>query len=251
MTRSTRGRRASSAWRSAPCGPRTGRAPSRSTLWADTALAAAADALPGAGQRVLDAADSLQIVYCMSWPYDDPSTASPTRSASTPRHRLYSGIGGTTPQVLVQDAARAILAGEVDVAVITGAEALDTKRRAKKAGERLAWSHRAEKPDPFPFEAPFHPAEIAHEVFQAWLTFPVFDVARRARLGIAPADYAAAIGELLAPFSEVAADEPVRLVPRRAHRRGAVDADAPTTAWSATRTRSGPCRSWTSTWPPR
>ena len=36
---------------------------------------------------------------------------------------------------------------------VRGAEALDTKRRAKKAGERLAWSHRDPEPPPFPFEA--------------------------------------------------------------------------------------------------
>ena len=72
--------------------------------------------------------------------------------------------------------------------MITGAEALDTVRRLKKAGERLAWSHRDPEPPPFPFEAPFHPAEVAHEVFQAWLTFAVLDVARRARLGIEPDD---------------------------------------------------------------
>lgn len=188
--------------------PDEGPCPEPLELWADTARLAAADALPGAAHRVLDATDSLQIVYCMAWPYDRPVDRLAGTLGIDPRHRLYSGIGGTTPQVLVQDAATSILAGEMDLAVISGAEALDTKRRAKKAGERLAWSHRAEKPDPFPFEAPFHPAEIAHEVFQAWLTFPVFDIARRARLGITPADYAASIGELLAPFSDVAAKNP-------------------------------------------
>lgn len=188
--------------------PDDGPCPEPLELWAETARLAAADALPGAPGRVLDAADSLQIVYCMAWPYDRPVDRLADSLGLDPRHRLYSGIGGTTPQVLVQDAATAILRGDMDLAVITGAEALDTKRRAKKAGERLAWSHRATKPEPFPFEAPFHPAEIAHEVFQAWLTFPVFDIARRARLGITPADYAASIGELLAPFSEVAAKNP-------------------------------------------
>jgi len=188
--------------------PDEGPCPEPLQLWAETARLAAVDAVPHTGQRVLDAADSLQIVYCMTWPYDRPVDRLADALGIDPRHRLYSGIGGTTPQVLVHDAARSILAGEMDLAVISGAEALDTKRRAKKAGERLAWSHRSEKPDPFPFEAPFHPAEVAHEVFQAWLTFPVFDIARRARLGISPADYAGAIGELLAPFSEVAAGNP-------------------------------------------
>jgi len=184
-------------------------------LWEDTARRAAADAVPGSGDggRVLEAAGSLQVVYCMAWPYDAPVDRLAERLGIAPRHGLYSGIGGTTPQVLVQDAAEAILAGHCEVAVITGAEALDTRRRARKAGERLPWSHRAPDPPPFPFEAPFHPAEVAHDVFQAWLTFPVFDIARRARLGANPEDYAAAVGRLLAPFSEVAAANPYAWFP--------------------------------------
>jgi acetyl-CoA C-acetyltransferase len=193
--------------------PGEGPSPEPLVLWADTARAAAEDALPGQGPRVLAAADSLQVVYCMAWPYDAPTDRLADALGIVPRHRLYSGIGGTTPQVLVQDAATAILAGDCDLAVVTGAEALETKRQARKAGERLAWSHRAPEPAPFPFEAPFHPAEVAHDVFQAWLTFPVFDVARRARLGVVPAAYSAAIGELLAPFSEVAATNPYAWFP--------------------------------------
>ncbi len=195
--------------------PADGPAPEPLAMWDEVCRGAADDALPGHGGRVLGAADSLQVVYCMSWPYDRPIDRLADWLGIEPRHRLYSGIGGTTPQVLVQDAAEAILAGDLDLAVIAGAEALDTKRRAKKAGERLAWSHRDPAPPPFPFEAPFHPAEVAHEVFQAWLTFPVFDIARRARLGIAPDDHRNAIGELLAPFSEVAATNPHAWFPQR------------------------------------
>jgi len=188
--------------------PPDGPCPEPLALWAETARAAAEDTRTGASQRVLDAAGSLQVVYCMSWPYDRPVDRLAERLGIDPPHRHYSGIGGTTPQVLVADAATRILEGTLELAVITGAEALDTRRRAKKASERLPWSHRATEAAPFPFEAPFHPAEVAHQVFQAWLTFPVFDIARRARLGAAPRDYARAIGELLAPFSEVAATNP-------------------------------------------
>ncbi len=112
------------------------------------------------------------------------------------------------PQRLLSAAATSILAGELDVAVVCGAEALDTKRRLKKAGERPAWSHRHPDQPAFPFEAPFHPSEVAHEVFQAWLTFASRDVARRARLGVAPDQYRRRIGELLAPMSAVAATNP-------------------------------------------
>ncbi len=193
--------------------PDDGPSPEPLDLWEDVTRRAATDTGARDVSGVLAAADSLQIVYCMSWPYDAPVDRLAQRLGIEPRHRLYSGIGGTTPQVLVQDAAAMILDGDADLVVVTGAEALDTRRRAKKAGERLAWSHRAESPPPFPFEAPFHPAEVAHEVFQAWLTFPVFDVARRARLGIAPDAYRRAIGELLAPFSEVAARNPYAWFP--------------------------------------
>ena len=54
---------------------------------------------------VLGALDSLQIVYCQTWQYDDPVGRLADALGIDPRHRLYSGIGGTTPQVLVQDAA--------------------------------------------------------------------------------------------------------------------------------------------------
>ncbi len=188
--------------------PGTGPSPEPLELWTDVARRAADDALPGGGSRVLRSADTLQVVYCMSWPYDAPADRLAEALAIDPRHRFYSGIGGTTPQVLVQDVAAAMLRGELDLGVIVGAEALETKRQAKKAGERLDWSHRDPHPPPFPFEAPFHPAEVAHQVLQAWLTFPVFDIARRARLGAEPAAYAREVGELLAPFSDVAAENP-------------------------------------------
>ena len=192
--------------------PSDGPSPEPLLLWEDVCRRAAGDA--HASRDVLAAADSLQIVYCMAWSYDAPVDRLATVLGIAPQHRLYSGIGGTTPQVLVNDAAEAIIRGDMDVAVIAGAEALETKRLAKKAGERVAWSFKAENPPPFPFEAPFHPAETAHNVFQAWLTFPVFDIARRARLEMDVDEYRQQIAELLAPMSKVAANNPYAWFPR-------------------------------------
>ncbi|MDZ7731929.1 MAG: hypothetical protein U5R31_01370 [Acidimicrobiia bacterium] len=145
-------------------------------MWADVCSRAADDS---GGRDVLDTVDRLDVLYCQSWPYDDPPGRLAERLGVAPRVGEYSGIGGTMPQQLVQDAAEAILAGDLDVALVCGGEALATKRALKKQGEKPAWSHREAERSPFPFEAPFHPAEVAHEVFQAWLTFPVFDIARR------------------------------------------------------------------------
>ncbi len=45
-------------------------------------------------------------------------------------------------------------------------------------------------------------------MFQAWLTFAVFDNARRARLGTALDDYRTGIGEMLSPMTAIAAHNP-------------------------------------------
>ena len=115
-------------WRPPDAG---GAAPEPLDMWEEVCRAAAADSgRPGA----LDQLDSLQIVYCQSWQYDDPPGRLADRLGAAPRDRLYSGIGGTTPQVLVQTAAEAILRGESDLALVTGAECLETRRQMKKAG---------------------------------------------------------------------------------------------------------------------
>jgi acetyl-CoA C-acetyltransferase len=192
--------------------PADGPAPEPLEMWERMCRAAATDA--HATHDVLAAVESLQIVYCQSWQYDDPPGRLSDRLGIAPKHRYYSGIGGTTPQVLVDNAAGAIVAGDLDVAVVCGAEALDTVRRLKKDGERPQWSFKDPERKPFPFEAPFHPAEIAHEVFQAYTTFALRDVGRRAHLGVAPDTHRQRLGELFAPMTRIAAANPYAWFPR-------------------------------------
>jgi len=191
--------------------PADGPVPEPLAMWEQTCRDAAADAQ--ASGDVLQAVESLQIVYCQSWQYDDPPGRLCERLGIAPKHRYYSGIGGTTPQVLVDNAAEAIVNGELDVAIVCGAEALDTVRRLKKNGEKPQWSFKDPERKPFPFEAPFHPAEVAHEVFQAYTTFALWDVARRAHLGIEPDEYRRQFGELFAPMTRIAAANPYAWFP--------------------------------------
>jgi acetyl-CoA C-acetyltransferase len=180
-------------------------APEPLAMWEEVARAAAADSgRPG----LLEQLDSIQIVYCQTWQYDDAVARLASRLGAQPRHRHYSGIGGTTTQQLVNAAAEQMLRGDLDLALITSAEALATQRAYKKRGERRAYSYKPDEKRPFPWESAPDPIEVAHEVFQAWLTFAVFDNARRARRGIALHDYRAAIGRMLAPMTEVAAANP-------------------------------------------
>jgi len=191
--------------------PDDGPSPEPLVLWERAIRAAADDA--GGRHDVLGAIDSLQVVFCHSWQYDDPPARLCARLGIEPKHRYYSGIGGTTPQVLVDDVAEAIVRGDFDVAVVCGGEALDTIRRLRKSGEHPQWSFKPEDKRRFPFEAPFHPAEIAHQVFQAYTTFALWDVARRAHLGVAPDEYRAAMGDLFAPMTAIAARNPYSWFP--------------------------------------
>ncbi len=181
-------------------------APEPLDMWDLVARSAAASTR--AGTDVLARVDSAQIVYTQSWPYDDPVGRLGDRLGMTPRHRIYSGIGGTTPQVLVQDAAAAILGGEIELALVTSAESLDTVRKIRKRGERPAWSFRDPEKKPFPFEAPFIPAEVDHEVFQAWFTFAMFDNARRAHRRVGLDEHRRDLAEGWHRFSQVAARNP-------------------------------------------
>lgn len=181
-------------------------APEPVVMWEEVARLAAEDT--GAGAKVLEQLDSLDIVYCQTWQYDDAPTRLSDALGSSPRHAYYSGIGGTTPQVLVNDVSARILSGQTDLALVTGAEALETQRQYKKRGERYPYSFKPDEKRPFPWEAPFHPAEVAHEALQAWLTFATFDNARRAHRGTELDEYRRQLGELFAPFTEIAAANP-------------------------------------------
>src|SRR5258708_39322832 len=118
-------------------------------MWEEASRAAAADS---GSTKVLSKLDSIQVVYCQSWQYDDPPVRLAQRLGAAPRHRLDSGIGGTTPQLLVQTAGEDILRGDYDVALVTGAEALETRRQLKKRGEKAAGGHRHPPPPPVPFQ---------------------------------------------------------------------------------------------------
>jgi acetyl-CoA C-acetyltransferase len=190
-------------WHPDECGP-TG-APEPLDMWAEVARAAAEDA--GAGDA-LTRLDRVDVVYCQSWQYDDPAGRLSERVGATPRVGAYSGIGGTVPQVVVSQAARDILAGRLDLSLVVGAEALATRRRLKKAGEKAQWSFAPAEKRPFPFDLPFHPGEVAHSIFEAWLTFAMFDNAHRAHAGTELDEYRRELGELLSPMTAVAAANP-------------------------------------------
>ena len=179
-------------WREEP-------APEPLDLWEAVAREAAGDAgAPGA----LTGLDSLQVVYCQSWEYDDPSGRLATRLGADPAERSYSGIGGSVPVRLLSEAASAMAAGDLDLALIVGGEALATRRHLPEP----PWSDPSDPPRPYPIT--IDRDEARHGIFQAYLTFALLDSARRIHLGRSVAEHRTDLGRLLSPLTEVAARDP-------------------------------------------
>jgi acetyl-CoA C-acetyltransferase len=180
-------------------------APEPLAMWEQVAREAAADT---GAPNVLAALQSIDVVYSQSWQYDDAVARLSERIGASPARRRYSGIGGSVPLVLATEVAREIRDGQLDLALITGAEALATVRRLKKAGEKPRWSFPPAEKRPFPMDMDFDPSEITHAVFEAYLTFALFDNARRAQLGRDLDAHRDRLGRVLAPMTAVAAASP-------------------------------------------
>ncbi len=177
-------------------------------MWEQLARQAAADTGVADASALLAALESIDIVYSQSWQYDDAVARLSERIGASPARRRYSGIGGSVPLVLATDVARETRAGHLDLALITGAEALATVRRLSKAGEKPQWSYKPAEKRRFPMDMEFDPSEITHAVFEAYLTFALFDNARRAHLGRDLDAHRAELGRVLAPMTAVAAESP-------------------------------------------
>ena len=57
---------------------------------------------PGAAATCCAAVDGLDVVHCMSWPYDDPAGRLRRRAIGPARHGDYAGMGGTVGQQLLE-----------------------------------------------------------------------------------------------------------------------------------------------------
>ncbi|MDM0014042.1 acetyl-CoA acetyltransferase [Variovorax sp. J22P168] len=124
-----------------------------------------------------------------------------------PRCAVWAKAGGNSPQDLVVEFAGRIAAGEFEVVLITGAEAISTVRHARAKGLALDF---AEDPagaveDRGPgIEELLDPLTLRHGVDNAPVGYALAENARRARLGLSVEDYAQEMGRLFAPFARIA-----------------------------------------------
>jgi len=99
----------------------------------DLMVLATEAAFVDAGSSTLAAAVDRVAVPQGTWSYPDPARLVASRIGATGA-RTHLGRVGVPQQTLVSEAARAIVAGACDVAVVVGGEARARDRRAQKAG---------------------------------------------------------------------------------------------------------------------
>jgi len=121
-------------------------------------------------------------------------------------------MGGSIPQWLVNRAAELVAAGDRPRVLIAGAEALATRRRARKQQVELDWPTSEGWPDTWPPLEPdvgLHPVERTHGLAQATAMYALVESAVAHGAGHDPATHRAAIGDLMARFNAVAVANPV------------------------------------------
>jgi acetyl-CoA C-acetyltransferase len=140
-----------------------------------------------------------------------PASALASALSINPSRKLYTHMGGNTPQALVNDVADAIADGECEVALLAGAEFLGGLMEAlTKGGDLTRYGGAGEGTD----ERWGDPRdgcsaqEAAHGLAFPANVYPLFENALRARSGATLEEHALAMGRLMEPFTKVAAANP-------------------------------------------
>ncbi len=161
---------------------------------------------------VLAAAESVRVICLLSWRYADPGTLVAGRVGASPSETVYTVMGGNYAQTVVNDTARAIQRGELDLALLTGAEAWRSRSDSRSAGGRPDWTAQPEGVHPTVLMGTgdnlSSPGEIARGIFLPVQVYPMLDVALRAAAGLSIDEHRRQISELWSRFSEVAASNP-------------------------------------------
>ena len=178
-------------------------------LMEDALRQAAADA----GLNSPPDADLLHVVRSLSLNETNPGHSLARALNITARHTTYTPHGGNTPQWMVNQAATAIQRGEADVILLTGGEAMRSRRLAKKAGITPTWftPSAPNDPQPTPTADDFvmnHEVEVARNITLPIEIYPMFETALRARDGRSIDDHQHRIAQLWSRFAKTASTNP-------------------------------------------
>jgi acetyl-CoA C-acetyltransferase len=168
----------------------------------------------GPGHRLVERAQSLRVLNPLSWDYLNPGVLVAAELGMEPAEIGLSTTGGNNAQMLVNRTALAIGRGDLDVAVIAGADCLYSQAAARRHPDRpvLPWTVQANQtPDPVMFGASGRGTTDAEEERGLDLpvhVFPLFENALRSEAGRPLDQHRTWISELWSRHADVAGSNP-------------------------------------------
>jgi acetyl-CoA C-acetyltransferase len=138
------------------------------------------------------------------------------RVGAAPERAILEVSGGQSPQHLVTELAAAIAAGDAQVALVFGSEAISTTRHLARVEDRPDFSETVDgdlEDRGYGLRGLTSRHLAMHGLTDAPSQYALFDNARRARLKQSREDYATSMGQLFAPFTRVAAANPYAAAP--------------------------------------
>ena len=142
---------------------------------------------------------------------DNPPRSIARRVGADPDRAILEIVGGQGPQDLVGELAAEIAAGRSRCGAIVGAEAISTMLDLVRRGVEADWSEHCEgtlEDRGYGMSGLIDRTLVANGMGRPIPGYALFENARRAALGLSPKDYRAEIGRLLAPFTQIAAQNP-------------------------------------------
>lgn len=137
-----------------------------------------------------------------------------------PALAVWEVAGGNTPQKLVNEICEKIAGGTVELALLTGAEAISTARHLQRLGREVDWSETVDgdvEDRAIGVGRMVPPEVLDHGLVTAPLLYGVCENARRRNLGMSRSEYALEMGRLFAPFTRVASNNPFASMANRAY----------------------------------
>ncbi len=158
-------------------------------------------------KKVLKELDGIMVVRILSRHYDSADRQLASHLGASPRYSIVSGIGGNSPQTVINMAAGMIARNELDSVLIAGAEAYVQRENNSKRIESALFRG---VPKDYTGDDLIGATSLEkkHGLEHPMQGFPLFETALWAASGLAIEDYLEKIGAMWSNFSKIAARHP-------------------------------------------
>jgi len=176
----------------------------------------------GAGAALMAALDTVIVIRAFSdtsWRFASPfgKVTNPPKSlaarvgAEQAKRLVYTWAGGNMPQYCLNRLSEMVVRGEVEAALVAGGESLATQKAAQRAKLDLDWSEDAGGDyESWGVEKiGWSDVEDIHGARGAIFAYPMIENAIRGNLGRTIPEHQQAMGQMLAHFADVAAQNPL------------------------------------------